>query len=241
MNEPLFTKETYENVRISGSGGAAQTTGVAMKWHDFTGVEITQGYGMTEVCGVLTLFPPSKNKLGKVGIPVPGMEIRIVDDQGNAVPLGGPGKAIAKGPALMKGYLNRPDATGEGLMQGWLYTGDIGAMDEDGYLEIVDRKKDMILVSGFNVLPDEIEDAISTLPGVVQVGVIGVPDGKSGEVPATFVIKDDDALDADAIIAGVRDSLTNYKSPRHVTFVDEVPTTLSGKVLRRELRKKRLA
>ena len=141
---------------------------------------------MTEISGVLTLNPPADNRFGKVGIPVPGAEIRIVDDAGHDVPLGQPGEVIARSPALMKGYLNRADATAETIRDGWLYSGDIGVMDEDGFLEIVDRKKDMILVSGFNVSPNEIEDVISTVPGVVQVGVIGIPDEKSAEVPAAF-------------------------------------------------------
>jgi long-chain acyl-CoA synthetase len=240
LNEPWFTREMFERVKFSGSGGAAQTTGVAQKWQDFTGIEINQGYGMTEVCGVLTLNPPQDNRLGKVGIPVPGMEVRIVDDEGNAVPLGQPGEVIAKGPTLMKGYLNRTDATGESIKQGWYYSGDIGVMDEDGFIEIVDRKKDMILVSGFNVSPNEIEDVISNIPGVVQVGVIGVPDEKSGEVPSAFVVKGDDALTEEAIVTACHASLTNYKVPKHITFVDDVPVTLSGKVLRRELRDRHL-
>lgn len=236
MVEPWFDRKMVENFRFCGSGGAAQQSGVAQKWEDMTGVTIQQGYGMTEISGVLTLSPAVENRLGKVGIPVPGAEIRIVDDAGNDVPLGEPGEVIARSPALMKGYLNNPEATAETIRDGWLYSGDIGVMDEDGFLEIVDRKKDMILVSGFNVSPNEIEDAISTVPGVVQVGVIGIPDEKTAEVPAAFVVRADDSVTEEAIMAACRENLTNYKIPRQINFVDEVPVTLSGKVLRRQLR-----
>lgn len=238
MAEPWFEKKMFENLRFCGSGGAAQQTGVAQKWQDMTGVSINQGYGMTEISGVLTLNPVADNRLGKVGIPVPGAQVRIVDDEGNDVPLGEPGEVIATSPAIMKGYLNRPDATEETIRDGWLYSGDIGVMDEDGFLEIVDRKKDMILVSGFNVSPNEIEDVISTVPGVVQVGVIGIPDEKTAEVPAAFVVRGDDSASEEAIMEACRAQLTNYKLPRRIEFVDEVPVTLSGKVLRRELRDK---
>lgn len=238
MAEPWFDRKYYENMRFSGSGGAAQQTGVAQKWQDLTGVEICQGYGMTEVCGVLTLNPPGSNRLGMVGIPVPGMDVRIVDDNGNDVVQGEAGEVIASGPTLMKGYLNRPDATEESIRDGWYYSGDIGVMDADGYIEIVDRKKDMILVSGFNVSPNEIEDVISNVAGVVQVGVIGLPDDKTGETPAAFIVRDGESVDEDAIREACKAALTNYKRPTRIDFVEEVPITLSGKVLRRELRDK---
>ncbi|WP_146346110.1 AMP-binding protein [Phaeobacter marinintestinus] len=236
MVEPWFDKKMFENFRFCGSGGAAQQAGVATKWQDMTGISINQGYGMTEISGVLTLNPPADNRFGKVGIPVPGAEIRIVDDNGNDVPLGQPGEVIARSPTLMKGYINRAEATAETIRDGWLYSGDIGVMDEDGFLEIVDRKKDMILVSGFNVSPNEIEDVISTIPGVVQVGVIGIPDEKSAEVPAAFIVRADDSVTEEAVLAACREDLTNYKIPKLIKFVEEVPVTLSGKVLRRQLR-----
>ena len=238
LAEPWFEKKFFENMRFSGSGGAAQTTGVAAKWLEKTGVDINQGYGMTEVSGILTLNPHSDNRFGKVGIPVPGAEVRIVDDAGNDVPSGEPGEVIARTPSLMKGYLNNPEATADVMKNGWYHSGDIGVMDEDGFIEIVDRKKDMILVSGFNVSPNEIEDVISKLPGVVQVGVIGIEDEKMGEAPAAFIVRSDDSLTEEAVLSACKANLTNYKTPRKVTFVDEVPVTLSGKVLRRELRDK---
>jgi len=238
MAEDWFDRKHWENLRFSGSGGAAQQTGVAQKWAEMTGVDINQGYGMTEVCGVLTLNPPADNRLGKVGIPVPGMEVRCVDDDGNEVPVGETGEVIARGPTLMKGYLNRDDATAEAIKDGWYYSGDIGVMDSDGFLEIVDRKKDMILVSGFNVSPNEVEDVISTAEGVVQVGVIGLPDDATGETVAAFIVRQDESVTEDAILAACKAGLTNYKRPKKIEFVDEVPVTLSGKVLRRELREK---
>ncbi|MEX0349380.1 MAG: AMP-binding protein [Paracoccaceae bacterium] len=236
MAEPWFDGKLFEDTRFCGSGGAAQQVGVAAKWRDMTGISIHQGYGMTEVAGVLTLNPVGDNRFGKVGIPAPGADVRIVDDDGNDVPLGERGEVVSRTPTLMAGYLNRPDATEEAIRDGWLYSGDIGVMDEDGFLEIVDRKKDMILVSGFNVSPNEIEDVISSVPGVVQVGVIGIPDEKSAEVPAAFVVRADDTLSEDAVLAACHEQLTNYKIPKQVQFVDDVPVTLSGKVLRRKLR-----
>ena len=241
LAEPWFDRKLFEKVKFYGSGGAAQQTGVAQKWFEKTGVEIHQGYGMTEVSGLLTINPPGGNKLGKVGIPIPGAHVRIVDDAGQDVPQGEAGEVIAQTPSSMKGYLGNAEASAEVLKDGWYYSGDIGVMDEDGYLEIVDRKKDMILVSGFNVSPNEIEDTISTLPDVVQVGVIGIEDEKMGEAPAAFVVRSSDGLSDEDVKAVCRDNLTNYKIPRQVWFVDDVPVTLSGKVLRRQLRDDYLA
>jgi len=238
LNEPWFKREMFENIRFCGSGGAAQTSGVARRWEEATGVPISQGYGMTECCGAATLNPIGHNKLGSVGIPVPGTDVKIVDDAGKELALGERGEVIFTGPTIMKGYINRPDATAETIINGWLHSGDIGVMDQDGYIEIVDRKKDMILVSGFNVSPNEIEDVISKVPGVVQVGVIGVPDEKSGEVPVAFIQKKDDILTAETVLAACKTSLTNYKVPKRVEFIAEVPVTPTGKVLRRELRDK---
>ncbi len=236
LTEEWFTKDVACDLRFCGSGGAAQTTGVAQNFEALTGVEIIQGYGMTECAGMLTLNLIENNRLGYVGIPVPGMEVRIVDDIGREAAPGQPGEVIARGPTLMTGYLNRPDETREAIVDGWLHTGDIGVMDGDGFLKIVDRKKDMILVSGFNVSPSEVEEVISQLSGVVQVGVVGLPDEKTGETPAAFVIRTDDALTEDMIRAACSNNLTNYKIPKLITFVEELPMTLTGKVLRRQLR-----
>lgn len=236
MAEPWFDPKQFANIRFCGSGGAAQQTGVAQKWLEATGVDILQGYGMTEVSGILTLNPPGNNRLGKVGVPVPGAIVRIVDDAGKDVAPGEQGEVIAKTPSMMEGYLNNPAATKDVLKDGWYYSGDIGVMDADGFLEIVDRKKDMILVSGFNVAPNEIEDVISTLPGVVQVGVVGIDDEKTGETPVAFIVRTDDTLTEEAVTAACREHLTKYKIPKQIRFVGDVPVTLSGKVLRRQLR-----
>ena len=236
MEEPWFDKKLVANVKFCGSGGAAQQTGVARRWQEMTGIEIYQGYGMTECCGVMSLNPPGENRLGSVGIPVPGLEVRIIDDEGVEQPIGSPGELLFKGPTIMKGYFGRPEATAEAIEDGWLHSGDIAVMDEDGFLEIVDRKKDMILVSGFNVSPNEIEDVITTLPGVVEVGVIGIPDERSSEVPMAFIVKNNTALSEDEVIAHCREGLTNYKVPKRVKFVNDIPKSPVGKVLRRELR-----
>lgn len=236
LSEDWFNKELVQKVRFCGSGGAAQTTGVAQKFREVTGIEIRQGYGMTECAGVMTFNPADDNRLGYVGVPVPGMDVRIVDDAGDDVAQGQPGEVIGRGPTLMTGYLNRDDVTAQTIVDGWLHSGDIGVMDADGFIQIVDRKKDMILVSGFNVAPNEIEDVISQLPGVAQVGVVGISDEKTGEAPAAFVVRSDDSTTEETVLEACRKGLTNYKMPKMIKFVDEVPVTLSGKVLRRQLR-----
>ncbi len=236
MEEPWFHKDLFKSVRFCGSGGAAQQTGVAQRWTDATGIDIYQGYGMTECCGVMSLNPIGENRLGSVGIPVPGLEVRIVDDNNVEQPIGSPGELLFKGPTIMKGYFGRPEATAEAIKDGWLYSGDIAVMDEDGFIEIVDRKKDMILVSGFNVSPNEIEDLITTMHGVVEVGVVGIPDERSSEVPMAFIVRNNDAVTEEAVIAHCREGLTNYKVPKRIEFVEEIPKSPVGKVLRRELR-----
>ncbi|MBT6609692.1 MAG: AMP-binding protein [Rhodospirillaceae bacterium] len=236
LEEPWFHRDLVKNVNVCGSGGAAQQTGVARRWTDATGIEIYQGYGMTECCGVMSFNPIGENRLGSVGIPVPGMEVRIVDDNDVEQPIGSTGELLFKGPTVMKGYFGRPEATAETIRDGWLYSGDIAVMDEDGYIEIVDRKKDMILVSGFNVSPNEIEDVITTLHGVVEVGVVGIPDERSSEVPMAFIVSNNPALTEEDVIAHCRDGLTNYKVPKRIEFVEDIPKSPVGKVLRRELR-----
>jgi len=236
LEEPWLTPEVVQYLKFCSSGGAAQHVAVAERWEKLTGVPIIQGYGLTEVAGVLTMNPPDANRLGSVGVPVPGSEVKIVDDQGHDLPFGEPGEVLARGPTIMKGYLNRPEETRAALSDGWLRTGDIGVMDEDGYLWIVDRKKDMILVSGFNVYPNEVEDVIAALDGVVEVGVVGVPHEKTGEAVKAFVVASDPALTAEQVMAHCRASLTNYKRPAEVAFVSEIPKSPVGKVLRRELR-----
>ena len=236
MEEPWFNRDLFNGVNFCGSGGAAQHTGVARRWEELTGVEIYQGYGMTECSGVLSLNPIGDNRLGSVGVPVPGMDVKIIDNEGKEADVGSAGEVIFRGPTIMKGYLGHPEATAEALKDGWLYSGDIGIMDEDGFIEIVDRKKDMILVSGFNVSPNEVEDFIATLEGVVEVGVIGVSDERSAERPMAFVVGNSQELTEDVVISHCRQGLASYKVPTRVEFVDEIPKSPVGKVLRRELR-----
>jgi long-chain acyl-CoA synthetase len=236
LEEPWCTREVVRHLKYCGSGGAAQLVAVAERWEALTGVPVHQGYGLTECAGVLAMNPVGGNRPGFAGIPVPGTSVKIVDSQGIELPRGDTGEVVARGPTIMKGYLNRPEATEETIDEGWLHTGDIGVMDEDGYIRIVDRKKDMILVSGFNVYPNEIEEVIARLDSVTEVGVIGVPDEKTGESVKAYVVSSDPGLTAGQVIAHCQGSLTNYKRPRHVEFVDEIPKTPVGKVLRRNLR-----
>jgi long-chain acyl-CoA synthetase len=236
LEEPWLTQEVVKHLRYCGSGGAAQHIAVAERWEAMTGIPIHQGYGLTESAGLLTVNPVGGNRLGFAGIPIPHMIIKIVDSQGNELPRGEKGEVIAKGPIIMKGYLDQPEATAETIKDGWLNTGDIGIMDRDSYIRIVDRKKDMILVSGFNVFPNEIEDVIASLDSVVEVGVIGVPDEKTGESVKAYVVSSDPNMTVEQVIAHCEESLTNYKRPKHVEFVTEIPKTPVGKVLRRNLR-----
>jgi long-chain acyl-CoA synthetase len=236
LEEPWATREVFGHLRFCSSGGAAQHVDVAARWETLTGVPIYQGYGLTECAGALTMNPPGANRPGYAGVPIPGTTVRVVDAEGRELPSGEAGEVVARGPSIMKGYLGRPEATADTVRDGWLHTGDIGVMDEDGYLRIVDRKKDMILVSGFNVYPNEVEDAIAGLGGVVEVGVIGVPDEKSGEAVKAFVVSSDPALTAEQVIGHCARTLTNYKRPRQVEFVDEIPKSPVGKILRRALR-----
>jgi len=236
LEESWCTRNVVKRLRFCGSGGAAQHVAVAERWETLTGIPINQGYGLTECAGILTLNPAGGNRLGFAGLPVPDTSVKIVNSQGIELPCGEAGEVIASGPTIMKSYLNQPEATAETIRDGWLYTGDIGVMDKDGFLQIIDRKKDLILVSGFNVYPNEIEDVIAQLDSVVEVGVIGVPNAKTEEAVKAYIVSSDPALTADQVISHCEGSLTNYKRPKHVEFVDEIPKTPVGKVLRRNLR-----
>jgi long-chain acyl-CoA synthetase len=236
LTEPWFTRKVSRHLRFCGSGGAAQRDDVAERWEQLTGLQIHQGYGLTEAAGVLTVNPIGANRQGSTGVPIPATVVKVVDSQGIELAAGEAGEVLARGPSIMQGYLNQPEATEETIEDGWLHTGDIGVMDEDGYLSIVDRKKDMILVSGFNVYPNEIEEVIARLDGVSEVGVIGVPDEKTGESVKAFIVSTDPNLTAEQVITHCEGSLTNYKRPKHVEFTEEIPMTPVGKVLRRNLR-----
>jgi long-chain acyl-CoA synthetase len=192
---------------------------------------------MTETAPVVTVNPMDGTaRLGTIGIPVPSTDVRIVDEDSNDVPVGERGELIVKGPQVMAGYFEKPEETAKTLKDGWLYTGDVAIMEEDGFFKIVDRKKDMILVSGFNVYPNEIEDEVIKHPKVLEVAAIGVPDDKSGEVVKVFVVKKDPSLTKEEIIEHCKGLMTGYKVPKEVEFKDELPKTNVGKILRRKLR-----
>lgn len=237
LNHPDFAKLDFKALKVCVAGGMALQKAVAERWQQVTGCPIAEGYGLTESSPVVSTNPyDSTAQVGTIGVPVPSTEIRIVDDQGHVVGPNQIGELQVKGPQVMKGYFNRPDETAKVLIDGWLLTGDIALMQEDGFLRIVDRKKDMILVSGFNVFPNEVEDVIATHPQVLEVAVIGVPDSKSGEAVKAYVVKKDKSLDKETLIAFCRESLTAYKVPKIIEFRNELPKTNVGKILRRALK-----
>ena len=241
-NDAAFRALDFSRFKVTLSGGMALQLATAERWKQVTGCDICEGFGMTETSPVATVNPISNIQLGTIGIPVPSTLCKVIDADGNELPLGERGELCVKGPQVMKGYWQRQEATDEILdAEGWLKTGDIAIIQEDGYLRIVDRKKDMILVSGFNVYPNELEDVMATLPGVVKCAAIGVPDEKSGEAIKVFLVKSaDSTLTEKDVIAHMRSSLTAYKVPKHVEFRDALPTTNVGKILRRELRDEEL-
>lgn len=243
----LCNNETFRNLDFSGlkltlSGGMALQQSVAERWRTVTGCAICEGYGMTETSPVATVNPSDANQVGTIGIPVPSTLCKVIDDNGQELPLGEVGELCIKGPQVMKGYWQREEATAEILdSNGWLKTGDIAVIQPDGYMRIVDRKKDMILVSGFNVYPNELEDVLAALPGVLQCAAIGVPDEKSGEVIKVFiVVKPGMTLTKEQVMEHMRANVTGYKVPRYIEFRDALPTTNVGKILRRELRDEEL-
>ncbi|SNS13398.1 long-chain-fatty-acid--CoA ligase FadD1 [Pseudomonas segetis] len=237
-----FRKLDFSSLKLTVSGGMALQQATAERWKAVTGCAVCEGFGMTETSPVATVNPFSAIRLGTIGIPVPSTLCRIVDDEGKVLELGETGEICVKGPQVMKGYWQRQEATDEILdAEGWLKTGDIGLIEPDGYLRIVDRKKDMILVSGFNVYPNELEDVLATLPGVLQCAAIGVPDEKSGEAIKVFVVvKPGESVTKEQVMAHMRANLTGYKVPKCVEFRDVLPTTNVGKILRRELRDEEL-
>jgi long-chain acyl-CoA synthetase len=237
LNHPDFAGLDFSALKFGLGGGMAVQKAVAERWQKVTGKPLVEGFGMTECSPVASVNPlDGSGKLGSIGMPVPSTEMRIVDDNGQPLPTGAVGEIQVKGPQVMKGYYNRPEATAQTIKDGWLCTGDIGLMHEDGYFQIVDRKKDMILVSGFNVYPNEIEDVVITHSKVLECAAIGVPDEKSGEVVKLFVVKKDPSLTEAEVLEHCRKELTNYKVPRFVEFRKELPKTNVGKILRRELR-----
>jgi long-chain acyl-CoA synthetase len=237
MNHPDFATLPTKQLKICVAGGMALQKAVAERWQQKTGCYVTEGFGMTESSPVASVNPlGNKLRLGTIGMPVPSTELKIVNDEGKDLPVNEVGEILIKGPQVMKGYWNRQDETDKCLKDGWLYTGDIGFMHPDGFFQIVDRKKDMILVSGFNVYPNEIEDLVMTHPKVLECAAVGIPDEKSGEVPKLFVVKKDQSLTSEELIEYCKTGLTNYKIPRQVEFRTELPKTNVGKILRRMLR-----
>lgn len=239
LNQPSFQELDFSALRISVGGAMAVQRAVSERWQQMTGTPLIEGYGMTESSPVLTVNPVDNTmRVGTIGMPVPSTEVRIVDEDGTPLPPGPEhvGEIVARGPQIMKGYWQRPEATAETVKDGWLYTGDMGFMHPDGFFQIVDRKKDMILVSGFNVYPNEIEDVLALNAKVLESAAIGIPDEKSGEIVKVFIVKKDASLTESEVIAHCRENLTGYKVPKEVEFRTELPKTNVGKILRRALR-----
>ncbi|WP_462156058.1 long-chain-fatty-acid--CoA ligase FadD [Pseudoalteromonas piscicida] len=237
LNTPGFADLDFSTLKMSLGGGMAVQRPVAERWQKVTKSKLMEGYGLTECAPLVTICPHDLDAYnGSIGLPAPSTDIKIVDDNGNETPKGEPGELCVKGPQVMAGYYNRPDATAECLKDGWFATGDIATYDDDGFFYIVDRKKDMILVSGFNVFPNEIEEVVAMHEGVLEVAAVGVPHEVSGEQVKVFIVKKDPSLTEKDIIAHCRDNLTNYKVPKLVEFRDELPKTNVGKILRRALK-----
>jgi long-chain acyl-CoA synthetase len=238
LNTPGFEKLDFSSLKVALGGGMAVQAAVSERWRQVTGRHICQGWGLTESSPVGTANLPGTTEFtGSIGYPLPSTEISIRDDDGNALPTGSVGEICLRGPQVMRGYWNRPEETAKVMLpDGWLRTGDIGRMDERGRTFIEDRKKDMILVSGFNVYPNEVEGVVAQMPGVLEVAAVAQPDEKSGEVVALFIVKKDPALTSEQVVAFCKRELTGYKVPRAVYFRSELPKTNVGKILRRTLR-----
>jgi long-chain acyl-CoA synthetase len=237
LGEEWFTAFPPKHIKAAGGGGAAMHHAVVERFEQVTGAPLVEGYGLTESSPVVC-FQPLNGRRHKdtIGIPTPMTDVRLVNDRGESVPIGQAGELIVKGPQVMQGYWQQPQATAETLKDGWLYTGDVAVMDVDGTFKIVDRKKDMILVSGFNVYPNEVEDALTRHEGVLEAAVIGIPDRNTGEAVQAYIVKRDPALTTEALLAHCRTLLTGYKVPTRIAFRDELPKTPVGKILRRDLR-----
>ncbi|MGY6553307.1 MAG: AMP-binding protein [Wenzhouxiangella sp.] len=236
LNEEWFTLYPPRELRAAVAGGTSLHAAVARRWERITGTPLVEGYGLTESSPVLCFNPlEGPRRPGSIGIPVPDTQIRLLDDEHRPVAPGEPGELVAKGPQIMQGYWQRPDETAETLRDGWLHTGDIAVMEDDGFFRIVDRKKEMILVSGFNVYPNEVEDCIALMDEVHEVGVIGVPDTSTGEAIRAYIVTRAE-LSAEAVKAHCREQLARYKVPKQIEFIDELPKSPIGKVLRKDLR-----
>jgi long-chain acyl-CoA synthetase len=238
LNTPGFAELDFSGLRLTLGGGAAVQQAVAERWAEVTGKPLSEAYGLTETSPAACINPLDRPQWnGTIGLPIPSTLVSIRDDEGKVVPLGEPGELCIKGPQVMQGYWQRPDANEEVFtVDGFLRTGDIATMDQEGFCRIVDRKKDMILVSGFNVFPNEIEQVVAMLDGVLECACIGVPDEKTGEAVKVFVVRRDDSLTAETIREHCKEHLTGYKVPKQVAFLEELPKSNVGKILRKELR-----
>ncbi|MCL7944498.1 AMP-binding protein [Marinobacter sp. ATCH36] len=236
-NNEEFQGLDFSGLKLTSSGGMALTSDTAKMWQRVTGCEIAEGYGMTETSPVVTFNPNSAIQLGTIGLPIPGTEVKTIDDDGKETPIGVPGELCVKGPQVMRGYWQRPEDTQKSFTEdGFLQTGDIALIQEDGYIRIVDRKKDMIIVSGFNVFPNEIEDVVSGHPKVVECAAVGVADAKSGEAVKVYLVPTAEGVTENELKEFCRERLTAYKVPKSFEFRDDLPKTNVGKILRRELR-----
>ena len=238
LQNPQFRALDFSHLCVSQAGGMAASEGTAKQWQKVTGSTMIEGWGMSETCAIGTNNPVNATEFsGTIGLPLPGIDIAIKDDEGNSLPQGASGEICIRGPNVMTGYYNQPEENAKAFTaDGFMRTGDIGIMDERGFTRIIDRKKDMILVSGFNVFPNELEQVISLCPGVVECAAIGVPDEKQGEAIKVFIIKNDPALTEDEVANYCHQNLTGYKRPKYIEFRDELPKSNVGKILRRQLR-----
>ncbi len=236
-NDPEFQSLDFSELKVTLSGGMALTEAAANEWERVTGCKVSEGYGLTETSPVATTNPGYAQQLGTIGLPLPKTEVRVIDSEGRALGFNEPGELCIRGPQVMMGYWQRPEATAEVIdSEGWFATGDVAVIQPDGYLKIVDRKKDMIVVSGFNVYPNELEDVLAKHPGVLECAAVGIPDATTGEVVKMFVVRKDPNLTEQQVKDYCRENMTAYKVPKQVEFRDELPKTNVGKILRRELR-----
>lgn len=236
MNHKYFSTIDFKSLRITLSGGMALSESVAKEWHARTKCAILEGYGLTETSPVVSINPPSDPRIGTIGLPLPMTYLKTVDEQNRETDLSQAGELCVKGPQVMKGYWNRPDDTRDVLRAGWLHTGDIAVIEESGFVRIVDRKKDMILVSGFNVYPNEVENIVNSHPAVLESAVVGVADNYSGEAVKLFVVLKQPDLGAEALKSWCHENMAAYKCPKYIEFRKELPKSNVGKILRRELR-----
>jgi acyl-CoA synthetase (AMP-forming)/AMP-acid ligase II len=238
LQHPQFKSVDFSHLCVSQAGGMAASEGTARQWQKVTGCPMVEGWGMSETCAIGTNNPVNATEFsGSIGLPLPGIDVAIKDDDGKSLALGESGEICIRGPNVMTGYYQQPEETAKAFtLDGYMRTGDIGIMDERGYTKIIDRKKDMIIVSGFNVFPNELENVISLCPGVVECAAVGVPDAMQGESIKVFVVKNDPLLTEDDVARYCRENFTGYKVPKYIEFRDELPKTNVGKILRRELR-----